>query len=29
MLDKITPGYVVEELLRRAEELGFAEVKIQ
>jgi hypothetical protein len=29
MLDKITPGYVVEELLRRAEDLGFAEVKIQ
>jgi len=28
MLDKITPGYVVEELLRRAEELGFAEVKV-
>jgi hypothetical protein len=29
MLDKITPSYVVEELLRRAEELGSAEVKIQ
>ena len=29
MLDKITPGYVIEELLRRAEDLGFAEVKIQ